>query len=100
MNQQYLITITVPPALEESVVDWLLAVDSHAGFTSFPVHGHSSLADNLTLAEQVSGRKQQVRFQIHLPSAGLSQFIDRLRQDFNGSGLHYWVSPVVESGHI
>ena len=100
MNQQYLITITVSPDLEENLVDWLLEVESHTGFSSFPMHGHSSQPENLTLAEQVSGRKQQVRFQIHLPAAELEHFVGKLKEDLRGTGLHYWVSPVIESGHI
>lgn len=100
MNTQYLITLTVPPTIEETVVDWLLQFDFHAGFTSFPVNGHSSRETGLSLAEQVTGRKKQARFQIHIPETELPPFIDRLRRDFSGTGLHYWVSPVLEAGHL
>ncbi len=100
MNRQYLITLTVSPAIEETIVDWLLQFEAQAGFTSFPVNGHSSREEGLSLAEQVAGRKKQLRFQMHIPETELAPFIERLRRDFAGAGLHYWVSPVIESGHI
>lgn len=100
MTQQYLITLTISPALEETLVDWLLQFETRAGFTSFPVNGHSGRQESLTLAEQVAGRRKQVRFQMHLSSSELPQFITQLKQDFEGVGLHYWVSPVLESGHL
>jgi hypothetical protein len=100
MNPLYLVNIAASPAIEETLVDWLLEFDGQAGFTSYPVDGHSSRAQGLTLAEQVAGRKRQLHFQVHLPEADLPVFLDRLKRDFAGAGLHYWVSPVIEAGHL
>ncbi|QSA96611.1 DUF3240 family protein [Methylococcus sp. EFPC2] len=100
MTAHNLITLTVSPSIEEALVDWLLGLETTRGFTSFPVHGHSSQLQGLSLAEQVAGRKKQVRFQIHLPERETAEFIARLQQDFQGTGLHYWISPVTESGHL
>lgn len=100
MNPQSLITLTVSPAIEESMVDWLLEIATHSGFTSFPVNGHSSREEGLSLAEQVSGRKQQTRFQIHIDNEEVPQFLEKVKQDFAGTGVHYWVMPLVESGHF
>lgn len=108
MTNEVLLTLTVSPRLEDAVVDWLLSHESRygpstrlrTGFTSFPVAGHSSALGGLTLAEQVSGRKKQVRFQMHLPSAEAPALLDQLRRDFAGSGMHYWISPVLESASL
>jgi hypothetical protein len=100
MTQEVLLTLTVSPRLEETVVDWLLSREVCYGFTSFPVSGHSCAAGGLTLAEQVSGRKKQVRFQMHLPGDELPALLDQLRRDFAGSGLHYWISPVLDSASL
>lgn len=100
MNQRYLITLTVSPAIEETVVDWLLQFAGQGGFTSFPVNGHSGREEGLSLAEQVAGRKKQIRFQVHVQEAVLTPVLDRMKQDFQGAGVHYWVSPVLEAGHI
>ena len=99
LNRQVLITLTVPPSIEESVVDWLLQFHDNAGFTSHRANGHSSRVEGLNLAEQVAGRKEQIRFQMHIPSADLDRFLDALKHDFAGAGLHYWVTPLIEAGH-
>ena len=100
MAGQVLITLTASPAIEESMVDWLLQFESHAGFTSHRANGHSSRLEGLSLAEQVAGRKNQVHFQLHIPSEDLPDFLYRLKKDFLGAGIHYWVAPLVDAGHI
>jgi len=100
MSELCLITLTVPPALEATLIDWLLAIDHQAGFTSFPVHGHSSRHEGLSLAEQVAGRTRQVRFQIHLPASEWPEFLARLQRDFTGTGVHYWLSPLLAAGRL
>jgi hypothetical protein len=100
MAQPLFITLTAPPAIEESLVDWLLQFESHAGFTSHRVNGHSSNVEGLNLAEQVAGRKNQVQFQLHIPGEELPRFMEALTKDFSGVGIHYWVSPLIGAGHI
>ncbi len=100
MTQQYLITLAATPALEETIVDWLLRFGNQTGFTSQAVHGHSSREEGLSLAEQVAGRKRQVRFQLHIDAKEWPRFITQLKQDFADAGLHDWLVPVIESGHI
>lgn len=95
-----LLTLTAPPNLEEPLVDWLLQFAPEHGFTSFQVHGHSSRHEGLTLAEQVRGRKKQARFELRLPSVELAALVERLRQDFAGTGLHYWITPVLGHGRV
>ena len=100
IKQQVLITLTTPPSLEEGMVDWLLNFSENVGFTSNKAHGHSSGIDGLNLAEQVAGRKEQVRFQLHIPANDLSTFLETLRKDFAGAEVHYWVAPLLEVGHV
>lgn len=100
MNEFFLLTLIAPPGLEEPLVDWLLEFESEYGFSSFPVNGHSSRHEGLTLAEQVSGRKRHIRFEMHLPEAELAALIERLKGDFAGVDLHYWVSPVLGHGRV
>lgn len=100
MAGQVLITLTASPAMEESLVDWLLQFEHPAGFTSHRANGHSSRLEGLSLAEQVAGRKNQVHFQLHIPSEELPGFIEQLKQAFGGAGVHYWVVPLIESGHL
>ncbi len=99
-GQHYLVTINVPPLLEEAVVDCLLAIEAAEGFSSLTVSAHGSDHATLSLAEQVSGRKKQIRFQMYVPELQLAVLIKQLKQDFSGGGIQYWVMPVLESGYI
>lgn len=100
MTAQSLLTLTIPPAAEEALIDWLLQNPHHSGFSSYPVNGHSSREGELSLAEQVAGRQQHIRLQLHLRNTDVAAFLTALKQTFAGANLHYWLSPISESGHI
>lgn len=100
MTPLSLITLTAPPAIEETLVDWLLQSATHTGFTSYPVNGHSSREEGLTLAEQVAGRKKQINFQMHIAQTEVPAFLENLKRDFAGAGVHYWVLPLADAGHV
>lgn len=99
-HSEFLITLNVPPSLEEPVVDCLLTFESQHGFSSLPVSAHDHLNEGLSLAEQVSGRQQKIRFQMYIDKKDLSALLKILKADFSGSGIHYWVMPVIEKGLI
>lgn len=99
MPQGVIVTLNIVPALEERVVDWLLARDD-GGFTSRSAHGHSSRHDLLSAAEQVSGRQRRLEFEIELPAAELDEFIAELSSAFASADLYYTVVPVLRSGHL
>lgn len=93
------ITLNVAPALEERIVDYLLARDGVVGFTSYAAYGHGSRHDDLSVAEQVSGRQRRVEFRVELPRTELDGFVAALRESFAGTDLYYLVTPVERSGH-
>lgn len=98
--KEYLVTLNVPPSLEEAVVDCLLTLESEHGFSSLPVSSHDHRNEGLSLAEQVSGRQRKIRFQMYVPEQGLAVLLAQLRAEFSGSGIKYWVLPVIENGVI
>jgi len=100
MSKEYLVTLNVPPALEEELVDSLLMLESEHGFSSFPVNAHHHENKGLSLAEQVTGRQKKIRFQMYVDEQDLAEFLAQLRQEFSGSGIQYWVLPVIENGLI
>lgn len=95
-----LLSIVVSPAIEDTIVDWLLDREEIPGFTSTPIYGHGSSIHSLSTQEQVTGRKKQVLFQVHMPSADAGTVIETLKQEFQGSGMHYWILPVSDAGHL
>lgn len=98
-TEQALVVLNVPPSQEEAVVDWLLARGG-SGFTSQPVFGHSSDHDNLSPAEQVSGRRRRLQFQIQMPSASVDTFLREGRERFGTADAHYSVSPLIACGPL
>lgn len=99
-SKEYLVTLNVPLSLEEAVVDCLLMQESEHGFSSLPVNSHDHKNEGLSLAEQVTGRQRKIRFQMYVPEDGLAALLAQLRAEFSGSGIRYWVLPVVENGVI
>jgi len=95
-----LLAIVATPAIEESLVDWLLERKEISGFSSTRIDGHGSRQTELSLAEQVSGRQRKVMFRVHADCDLLRSLIDALKQEFSGAGLHYWLMPLLEAGQI
>jgi Protein of unknown function (DUF3240) len=100
MNNNRLVILNAPSALEEAIVDCLLTLESEHGFTSFPVNVHHHQNKGLSLAEQVSGRQKQTCFQIYVDEAGAGLLLKRLQEEFAGAGLQYWVVPMLGSAEI
>lgn len=95
-----LVIINAPSVLEEAIVDCLLTLEAEHGFSSFPVNVHHHENKGLSLAEQVSGRQKQICFQIHINEAGAELLLNRLRREFAGSGIQYWLAPLLGSAEI
>jgi hypothetical protein len=100
MEEKILLSLIVAPAVEDTLVDWLLARRENIGFTSFPVYGHGASEQAMTQAEKVTGRKKQILFQTYLNRQQSKVIVDALITDFKGSGMHYWTVPLIEGGHI
>lgn len=95
-----LLTIVVSPDLEEDVVDFLLAADGVGGFTSLRASGHGGAALYRSVAEQVAGRVARIEFQVLLEEGAVDAIERALIDNFTGSHLMYWTSPVARSGHL
>lgn len=100
MNEFCLLSLVVAPEVEDSVSDWLLAQPDLSGFSSHPVSGHGSSQHAMSLAEQVAGRRRQVLFQMHLPTPHAQRLLEQVKRQFNGSGMHYWLLPLIDAGHL
>jgi hypothetical protein len=97
---QCLLVLIVSPAMENTLVDWLLEREDIPGFTSVAVSGHGASASSLSAAEQVAGKQRQVMFQLHLQEDVATTIIEGVSDAFAGSGVHYWITPVLASGHL
>lgn len=94
-----LLTLIATPSIQEPLLDWLLT-HGYTGFTTLACHGHGTGAERLSASEQVAGRQERIAFWVQLPSDRAAELLAGLRRDFAETGLHYWISPLIDSGRI
>jgi hypothetical protein len=87
-DHRVLALVTVPPALEELLIDVLLAHEATSAFTSVAAHGHGADHSLLSLPEQVSGRRKQVQFQVELRETAASELLASLQEAIPGGDFH------------
>ncbi len=100
MTDVCLLNLVVAPGIEDAFSDWLLSHEAIHGFSSHAIAGHGSSEHSMSLAEQVAGHRGQILFQLHLPCEIAYPLLDQIRAEFKGSGVHYWLVPVLDSGHV
>lgn len=94
------VTLTLAPALEERIIDWLLGrqdVETFAGYTSY---AHGSTGGDLSVAEQVSGRRRRVEIRVELQAEALDAWLAELAEEFGGADVSYFVAPILRSGRL
>jgi hypothetical protein len=95
-----LLHLIVPTALEDALAEWLLERHDVPGFSSLPMAGHGSSEHSMTLAEQVAGRSRRVLFLVALPQPVAERVLADLGVAFAGTGLHWWLLPVLAAGRL
>ncbi|MCB1664956.1 MAG: DUF3240 family protein [Pseudomonadales bacterium] len=93
-----LLVLTLSPALEEEIIDYLLGQNSVVSFTSQQVNGHGDHGA-LSVAEQVSGRRKRVQYQVVLPQREIAALLAGLAASV-GKDIEYWEQPIRGYGHI
>jgi len=92
-----MLVINLPPALEEDLIDYLLGLDAVAGFTSYEAMGHGEHS-NLSIAEQVSGRRKRLQFELLLEDETVFDSIVAGLESNVGADIKYWEQPVRNIG--
>jgi hypothetical protein len=100
INQICLFNLVVTPQVEDAITDWLLEREEVNGFSSHPISGHGSSKHAMSLAEQVAGKRRQILFQLYLPLNQARELLVAVKRDFKGSGMHFWLLPLLDSGHV
>lgn len=89
------------PALEEKLLDQLLQSPHDLTFTSHSCASHGGHGfDGLDVNEQVLGRARAVLVQVLVPETVARHLVADLKTLFSGSGLRYWLTPIIEEGDI
>lgn len=93
-----LLILNLSPELEEDMVDYLLPREAVGGFTSYHTRGHGHHAD-MSLAEQVSGRRKRLQFEIIIEESEVANLLAGLA-DKVGKDILYWQQAISNIGRI
>ena len=103
------ITFLCPLVLEEKLLDLLLMNADANVFTSTATAAHGMAHEELDQVELVLGRARATSVQVIFaasekdPRAArekVNELLAGVRREFKGSGLRYWLTPILESGEI
>lgn len=98
---EFLLTLIAPVAVAEAVEDLLLArSDLVSGFTSIAADGHGSRLALHGAGEQVSGHAPRVQIQTIAAAGAMRELLAALKAALPRAALYYWLTPVLEKGHL
>lgn len=95
---QIMLVMNINPELEEDMVDYLLGQEFINGFTSYQVNGHGAFS-NMSMAEQVSGRRKRVQIEVLLEQAIVNTILEELKSEV-GIDIVYWEQAIANHGRI
>ena len=94
------LSLICPPQVEEKLLDALLTTPEIEVFTSFATFSHGTVQGRLTTTEQVMGRSRSMQVTVLLSHEALQRVLGQLGSEFAGTGIRYWVSPMVAEGEF
>lgn len=94
----YLVTLEAPAALVDQVVDCLLTLKVSSGFNSYSMSKYHHIHEEFSHKEQMLGYQHKTRFQVQITPDKLQAFHTSIHEQLSGTGISYWVVPVLESG--
>lgn len=96
-----LLTVALPSALEEELLDLLRAqVDLVSGFTVLHGYGLGAQVALNTVMERVEGRARRVLVQLLLRAGDVEPLIARLRAALRSPHVFYWAVPLQVCGRL
>ena len=96
-----LLTLAVPQALEEEILDLLWAhPEMVPGFTVLHGQGMGAHVALTSSMEQVQGRARRVFVQVALAQARVPALIEILQQALENPRITYWVVPLLAFGRF
>ena len=96
-----LLTLAVPQALEEEILDLLWAhPEMVSGFTLLHGQGMGTHVALASAMEQVQGRARQVFVQVALTRAQAHALLRALHEALPRARMAYWIVPLLDFGHV
>lgn len=95
------LTLVYPPAMQDSLIDFLLAQDPPLpGFTTFNADGHGVDFADASVNERVRGRVQRGLMLLILPRPYIAPLLEKIRTEIGVPHLVYWIEPVEEFARL
>lgn len=98
--EQSLLVLIADRRMKEPLFDWLLGYHDDLVFTSHVVECHGVEHAVLSLREQVSGTQPRLMVQLQIPLQDARRLCAALGTAFPAAGIRYWITPVLETGHL
>lgn len=95
-----MLSIIVPVAIDDVIIDWLLEQDDIHGFNSLSIFGHGSDEDVMSIGEKVSGKSRRTMFQTHVEEDLAKAILSRLKKAYPSSDIHYMIRPMIDAGNL
>ena len=96
-----LLTLALPLALEEEVLDWLREqADLVPGFSVLQGQGLGVGAALVSTMERVQGRARRVFVQAVMHEADVAPLVARLAGQIQSPQVFYWATPLLSSGRL
>lgn len=95
---EFCLTLIGAAALEEPLLDLLLAHLEDGVFTSTPTFSHGTPPERMSGREQVMGRSRSIQIQALVTAEQLAALTALLAQRFGGTELRYWVCALSHDG--
>lgn len=94
------LTLLCPIAHQEHLIDHLLLASEVQVFASSNGAAHGLHPRELSASEQVLGQARVVQITALVSKADSETVLAALKHKFAGTGLRYWLLPVIEAGEI
>ncbi|QDF95351.1 hypothetical protein CJ010_01685 [Azoarcus sp. DD4] len=96
-----LLTLIAPAALEDNLVDLLLALPAMAGgFTTHRADGHGREIALVGANENVRGRGDRVCIRLALQADAVQPLLAELRAALPDANVFYWLTPLIDCGRL
>lgn len=96
-----LLTLAIPVALEEDVLDFLLRHPGWAGgFSVVDAEGMGQGASLLSAMEKVQGRARRKLVLIAGAEAGLRLLVAALGRELRNRDVAWWIAPLIAFGRL
>lgn len=93
------LNLICPTASADRVMDCLTVLSEGYRYLSFPASSHHFTA-HLSAQEQVQGKAAAMLIQVLLTQGQYTSLLAVLKAQCAGADLHYWLTPIFESGAI